>query len=432
VFWLYGSDEDFTKPLSRFRECVLTGTAEGETKSYYMRPYPPGTISGWAEKLSKAVFSMNIALLFDCTLPEYGGIYKWPINNKVFSTGIIQASGRHMKAWIGDVLIYSYAETLADYHALCDRVYFTHKWARLHEARLRATFWHSTVYTLLFENMTRDIANKLHDALTSDNGYLGLQAVDYAYYPHLIMYRNSLVPSYRVHGQSCTIFYFIGQDFCRNEEDFSRMQQLGYDVAWEYRGAHNTYFDEYNTPEHFQQIENFRAVVAPHIGENEADELVMVLEDLNPGLFNALGAAMDALEHARTEEHVAQVAVSGRRYLEQLADVLFPAQDNEHNGRKVGKAEYRNRIWAFIADNAASDGTLLCNLGRATDHLTEEFNACLHGEQPQDRVRRALVNAAELTAALLALIPAGTRQPYFAFRKTLLQFFKRRINGKRA
>src|SRR6267142_2147654 len=110
---------------------------------------------------------MNIALLFDSTLPEYGGSYKWPINNKVFSTGIIQESGRHMKIWLGDVTIYSHAKTSAHYHELCDRVYFAHTWGRLHEARLRATFWHSTVYTLVFENMTRNIANKLHDTLTS-------------------------------------------------------------------------------------------------------------------------------------------------------------------------------------------------------------------------------------------------------------------------
>jgi hypothetical protein len=37
---------------------------------------------------------MNIAFLFDSTLPEYAGFYKWPINNKVFSTGIIQAYPR--------------------------------------------------------------------------------------------------------------------------------------------------------------------------------------------------------------------------------------------------------------------------------------------------------------------------------------------------
>jgi hypothetical protein len=285
---------------------------------------------------------MNIALLFDSTLPEYNGFYKWPINSKVFSIGIIQASGRHMKVWIGDVSIY--AETLARYHELCERVYFAHTWDRLHEARLRATFWHSTVYTLVFENMTVNIANKLHDALTSDKSYLGLQAVDYAYNPHLAMYRNSLISAYRVHGQSCTIFYFIGQGFCRNEEDFSHMQKLGYDVTWENRGAHNTYFDGYNTLEHFRQIKNFRAVVAPYVGEDEADELVMVLEDLNPGLFNALGAAMDALRHARTEEHVAQVALSGRRYVEQLADILFPAQDKESGGQGTWRARWEDAL----------------------------------------------------------------------------------------
>src|SRR5580700_6186375 len=80
----------------------------------------------------------------------------------------------------------------------------------------------------------------------------------------------------------------------------------------------------------------------------------MILDDLNPALFDALGAAVDVLRRARTEEHVAQVALSGRRYLEQLADVLFPAQEKEHNGRKVGRAEFKNRIWAFIADNARS------------------------------------------------------------------------------
>ena len=78
-----------------------------------------------------------------------------------------------------------------------------------------------------------------------------------------------------------------------------------------------------------------------------------------------------------------------------------------------------------LADNAASDGTMLCNLGHATGKLIEEFNACPHGEQPQDRVVRALVNAAELTAALLALNPAETRKPYFGFRKRMLQLFKK-------
>jgi hypothetical protein len=368
---------------------------------------------------------MNIALLFNCAVPEYNGVYRLPIHNKVFMPGIIQASGRHMKVWTGDVSTYSHSREHSN--ELCEHVYFAHTWARLHEARLRATFWGATVYALVFENLTKEIANNLHETLTPDHSYLGLQAVDYAYVPHLVVYRNSLIPAYRLQGPFCSVFYFIGQQFQRNDDDFSQMCKIGYDVTWENRGAHSTYFDDYNTSEHFQQVENFRIAVAPYMsnGENDADELVMLLEDLNPALFNALGAAVDVLRRARTEEHVAQVALSGRRYLEQLADVLFPAQEKEHNERKVGRAEFKNRIWAFIADNVScSDDTLLRNLGRQTDRLVEEFNACLHGDQPQDRVLRALANTAELTAALLALNPAGTRMPYFAFRKRIAKFLK--------
>jgi hypothetical protein len=139
----------------------------------------------------------------------------------------------------------------------------------------------------------------------------------------------------RVQGSSCSVFFFIGQEFCKNEDDFADMREIGYDVTWENRGAHGTYFDDYNTAGHFQQVENFRVTIAPYMadGENDADELVMVLEDHNPALFNALGAAVEALGRARSEEHVAQVALSGRRYMEQLADVLFPAQEKEHNGQ---------------------------------------------------------------------------------------------------
>jgi len=119
---------------------------------------------------------MNIALLFNCAVPEYNGIYRLPIHNKVLKPGIIQASGRHMKVWTGDVSTYSHSREHSN--ELCEHVYFAHTWARLHQARLRATFWDATVYALVFENMTKEIANNLHETLTPDHSYLGLQAVD--------------------------------------------------------------------------------------------------------------------------------------------------------------------------------------------------------------------------------------------------------------
>jgi hypothetical protein len=369
---------------------------------------------------------MNIALIFNCDAPEYcygGGL---AIEKKVLQTGIMQRSERHMKISAGNVLIRSQSKTWVDYDDLCERVFFFSSWARLHEARLRATFRKARLYAVVVENMTSGIAEDLHKALTSDESYLGLQSVDYSYGPHLALYRNSILPLYRIQGGSCWVFFTMAED-SKNKDDFDAMRKVGFDsVQWEDLGAHGSVFDDYDTLEHFQQVANFRAAVTPYLvdGEDNAYELVMMLEDLNPTLFNALGAAVDALGRARNEEHVAQAALSGRRYMEQLADVLFPAQQVEYKGRRVGKTQYKNRIWAFIADNAAADHKRLDALGRETDRLVEEFNACLHEEQPRDRLLRAFAGGAKLTAALLALNPEKTREPYFAYRKRAIEFMR--------
>jgi hypothetical protein len=362
---------------------------------------------------------MNIALLFNCDAPEYCDGGGSAIEKKVLETDIMQRSERHMKISAGNVLIRSQSKTWADYDDLCERVFFFRSWALLHEDRLRATFRKARLYVVVVENMTSGIAEDLHKALTPDESYLGLQSVDYSHGPHLALYRNSMIPLYRVRGKSCWVFFNMEED-SKNENDFDAMRMVGFDsVQWEYLGAYTTIFDNYDTLEHFRQVANFRTALTPYLayGEDDAYELVMILEDLNPALFNTLGAAVDALGRARTEEHVAQVALSGRRYMEQLADVLFPAQQVEHKGRRVGKPEYKNRIWAFIADNAGADHPRLDALGRETDRLVEEFNACLHGEQPRDRVLRAFVDVSTLTAALLALNPPRTRQHYLPISK---------------
>jgi hypothetical protein len=92
---------------------------------------------------------MNIALLFNSDAPKYQGSYGDPINRAVFGAGILQASGRHVKVSLGDVLIYSNSKNRAHYDELCERTYFNSHWARLHETRLRETFRKATVYALV-------------------------------------------------------------------------------------------------------------------------------------------------------------------------------------------------------------------------------------------------------------------------------------------
>jgi hypothetical protein len=251
--------------------------------------------------------------------------------------------------------------------------------------------------------------------------------VDYCYGPHLALFRNSMVTRYRIEGTSCRVFFSMGEEDDRPKHQLIAMRKLGYtDVGWEDRGAHGTIFDDFDTLEHFQRIANFRKAVTPHLagGADEAFELVMVLEDLNPQLFNALGAGVAALERAKNEEDIAQAAISCRRYMERLADVLFPARSSDHNGRKVGKDQYRNRLWAFIADNAPGNLARMTGLGKEVDRLIAEFNAGLHSDQEKSRLLRALADAATFTAALLALNPSEARKPYFAHQKRMFEFFQ--------
>lgn len=370
--------------------------------------------------------AMIIALLFNSDDPKYDCSYGDPIRAAVLGTGIVQVSGRHMKMALGDVLIFSSSRTWDAYDRLTERAYFGGEWALLHEDRLRATFRTATVYSLIFENMPEALARQLHEALTSDPAYLGLLAVDYTYGPHLVLFRNSMIPKYRLNGTTCRIFESMGSSEDRDEYEAEELRQLGFtDVDWEDRGAHGTIFDDFDTPEHFAQVAAFRKTITPFVrgGEDAAYELVMVLEDLNPRLFNALGAAVASLEAARHEEHVAQAAVSGRRYLEKLADVLFPPRDTPSGTRPLGKDKFRNRLWAYIEEHATSPA-MLKGLGEEVDRLNGEFSAAIHSDIARDRIMRALVAAAELTNAILALDATAARQPYFAHQERLQNFLK--------
>lgn len=113
--------------------------------------------------------------------------------------------------------------------------------------------------------------------------------------------------------------------------------------------------------------------------------------------------------------------------MEKLADVLFPARAMDHNGREVGKEQYKNRILAFIGDNAKDNPVWFTALGREVNRLIEEFNACLHGDHDKIRVLRALTDVATLTTAILALNPTDTRKPYYAHQRRMIEFFQKAV-----
>ena len=77
-----------------------------------------------------------------------------------------------MKVAVGDVLIYGKLKTWAEYDVLTERFYFAGTWSEF----------------------------LLHEALRSDESYLGLLEVHFADGAHLALFRNSMILLYRIEG----------------------------------------------------------------------------------------------------------------------------------------------------------------------------------------------------------------------------------------
>lgn len=382
---------------------------------------------------------MDVVFLFNSNDPKYKGIYGYRIKKKVLSTGVLQASNRRMRCLIGDVVTFSHVSrrkqnrSYADLAELEIQVYQPSGWDRRIWSRLERTFARATVYCLVFQNITAEMANSLHGALKSDRSYLGAMSVDYSYHPHLVFFRNSLIELCRIEGRKCSLFYSMGE----NEDPDIALKEIfeknGYSVTYEDSGARRTIFDNYDTLGHFRRVEIFRRVVVGLLAatDDQASNFVFSLEELHPYLFDILFAAVDTFARAETAEQLAQASLSGRRFLKHFADSLYPPSEEKFVGRKgkrgVGKTHYKNRLWAFIESTmdriGRFDEQIFFAMGRETDRLCELFNSGLHHSPTKEKVAKALLDLVTWASDLIEIDPSSVRRPYGAYEEEIRKFF---------
>lgn len=385
---------------------------------------------------------MNIAFLFNSDHPSLGGWYGGAVMDRVLGANELQVADRHMRVSIGDILTYGAAAdsetpTVQFLVQLCRAVYKPNRFDRLLRNRLDATHGVATVYCWLFQNMTALVGSALHKKLTSDPAYLGAMDVDFSEPLHLRFFRNSLCEEYRLHGQRCSVFYEMS---CNEDPDLAVreiFERHGFQVEYEDSGARRTIFDNYDSLAHFRRVEDFRRVFAEFDGldEDRASDLILSLEELHPKLFDAFAAAARALERAETEEDLAQAALSGRRLLEKTADYLFPPQRELWNGRRVGPAEYKNRLWAHLERTLAhinsAEPETLTRLGNEADRLVKLFNSGLHAAPTRQNIEASFRDLVVWLAAVIELSPAAARQPYLAYGSEMRDFLDDAIRNIR-
>lgn len=379
---------------------------------------------------------MNVAFLFNSDHASLGGCYGPPVMDSILSTGVLQNSVRQMRVSIGDILTHMVgsqgsANPASYIKSLCNNLYQPIHFDRLDRNQLSATHATAIVFCWLFQNMTESVAQALHDRLNQDPSYLGAMDVDFSLPLHLAFFRNKLIEAYRLNGVNCTVFYEMGINEDPDivvKDGFSRH---GFTVSYEDQGARRTIFDRYDTLDHFKRVESFKKFFAelPSLNADYASNLAHSLEELHPKLFDAFAAAARTLDRAETDEDLAQAALSGRRLLEKTADYLFPPQSGCWSGRKVGGAEYKNRLWAYVErvllKVGSGDPTALERLGKEADRLVELFNTGLHASSTREEVELAFCDLVIWLSSVIELDPDSARDPYLAYENEICQILVR-------
>lgn len=380
---------------------------------------------------------MNVAFLFNSDHQTLGSYYGGPVMDLVLGANVLQGESRSMRVSVGDILTFSAVPRSEDrtYEALdelCRAVYVPVSFNRLKKPQLEATYTTATVYCWLFQNMTKAAAEALNRKLQFVDFYLGCMDVIFSKPLHLLFFRNSLIEKCRLTKTRCAIFYDMGfnedPDVCFKKA----FEREGFEVEYEDQGARRTIFDNYDSLEHFRRVESFKSFCSrlPSLNDDDASAIVHSLEELHPKLFDVLAAAARTLERAETEEDYAQAALSGRRLLERTADALFPPQDIEWNGRKVGPAQYKNRLWAYI-EKALSKTDAPANrlkvLGKEADRLIELFNSGLHASPTREKIElafRDLIICLSSVVDINPLNPSMARDPYQPYQLEIDSFMR--------
>jgi hypothetical protein len=158
------------------------------------------------------------------------------------------------------------------------------------------------------------------------------------------------------------------------------------------------------------------------INTDITDDVIASLEEIHPKLSDIFAAASRTLSRAETEEDLAQAFLSGRRILEQLASYLYPPSKTEYKGRKVGNAEYKNRLWAYIEmtiEETSKDLNLLTVLGKEADRLIELFNKGLHAKPTKLKVEESFRDLVYWIQKVIELSPEKVRKPYLPYEYSL-------------
>jgi hypothetical protein len=366
---------------------------------------------------------MRSAFHFDST--PWGLVYGTPIEEATLAAAnaVIPQVSRLLWVKTGDLILGSGFDALDEQLGSLERLLdaYPEAWNTVRRETLDGPVDPSLVFVIALSGLDQREARRIDEELTKRDmrgSYLGALEVNISTPVQWAVYEQALVNKYRIIGTEMRLFYSLGQE---DDLDVGMREHwegtgLFSRVAFEALGAKGSIFDPYSTLEHARLLSNLEDRLGAQLA-TVANQIILRMGTLDPALYQTLATAFSTFDQAASGEQLAQVALSCRRLLEQLANVLEPASERDHKGHKLGKAEYRNRLWAFadiqLGGRAGYVLASIGDVGQRIDRLDALANRGIHGSEASPaEVQRLLAGLVALVYDLLTLAPPPNHSGY--------------------
>lgn len=342
----------------------------------------------------------------------------------------VPSTRRHVRLHAGDLLIGMYETSRPE---LAQRVLTDapRGWRSLDQHEFIDAASSIDIFVLEANGLTLRAAQAIDDGLRDRYAghYLGALEVDLRADSHWVLYHQSLIAKYRIVGDTLRLLQSsdgLLADPQTGLADAWAKTRLFESVSIEDIGMEGSIFDPYDTREQARRTADVSELLTTQVGA-VAEETLLRLHDLDPQIIEILHAAFTAAENAETGEQLAHVALSCRRFTERLADDLYPPTTATPNGRELGPAESRNRLWAYVEDHVGGRAqelvlSSLKDVGNRIDALDGLANKGLHADLSAAELQRLLVALVALTYDILTLAPPPLVADMNRYREPMLSF----------
>ena len=374
--------------------------------------------------VEEARATMHVAYHFDADSKRLGGMYGEAIL-LAFCRELLSAPWApvHLKVHVGDLLAYSVARAPQERIELCEHVLCdaASQWLATDPQVLFQAMLNRNVYVIALECVTASANEHIHDRLCSMPEYYGALQLAPRSEVHWRLYSRSLCPKFRYLDRSLRLFYSDPGGDDRNELLAARLRVLDFEaVTWENTGLRHTIFDDYASHDWIAR----NADLSEALGESPTclfDDVLMQLSDRAPKLCQELQPAFRALSVAATSGDVAQVAVNCRRFLEGLADALYPPRDGKVDGHSVGEKQHKNRLFAYWSAHPTASAE---DIGARIERLFDAANTGVHADLTPVEARGLAMGAFVLAHDLLVLEPPPECLPLEPHKDALNRFLQ--------